>query len=333
MRRWAKIVALVLVGIVVTVLVVDGKAGDWLGTVWQSLRSVSLGLVVLALALQTLQTLFTAVAWRGILRYAYPNGGVRGAGVLACYSTGVALNGFLPANVGTLVTFLMFVATIGGATVVGVLAASVAERLFFVAAGIAVVAYLFIADGGSVAVKLGFATGHPWVTALVVVGVVAVVVVVLRLARRWLRRAWQQAKRGGRILSDPRAYLMRVFAPQFLSWCFGFGVVAVMLAAYGVPVGFHTVLRVIGGNSVANLAAVTPGGFGVNQALNVASLHGATSSATAGAYSIGQQLLRTSWNVGLAIVFLAVAFGWARSRLLVERSYRGARQRLQERPS
>ena len=37
--------------------------------------------------------------------------------------------------------------------------------------------------------------------------------------------------------------------------------VALLLTAYGIPVGFHTVTRVIGGNSVANLAAVTPGSF------------------------------------------------------------------------
>ena len=47
--------------------------------------------------------------------------------------------------------------------------------------------------------------------------------------------------------------------------------IAVFLAAYGIPVSFHVVMQVVGGNSIANVASVTPGGVGVNQAFNVAS--------------------------------------------------------------
>jgi uncharacterized membrane protein YbhN (UPF0104 family) len=303
----------------------------WLGAVWHSFRSVSLVFVVPALALQTLQTVFAGVAWHGILRRAYPKGGVTFPRVLACYSTGVVLNNFLPANAGTVVGLLMFVATIGGATLVAVVAASVVEGVFFAAIATAVMLYLLVSDGGSLVVKLGLIERHPWATALAVVGAVALVAIALRLLERWLLRVWQQVKAGGRILSDPRAYLGRVLGPQFLSWCCGIGVVALLLTAYGIPVGFHTVTRVIGGNSVANLAAVTPGGIGVNQAVNIASLHGATSTARAGAYSIGQETLRTAWNLTLAVVLLVVAFGWSGSRRLVTQSYGRAREKLRER--
>lgn len=103
-------------------------------------------------------------------------------------------------------------------------------------------------------------------------------------------------------------------------------VVAVLLAAYGVPVGFHTIFSVMGGNALANLASLTPGGVGVDQALNVASLHDATSTATASAYSIGQQLLTTIWNVVLAAVLGAVAFGRSGGKRLVEESSVRARE-------
>ena len=46
--------------------------GAWLRAVWESLTSISLVYLVPALALQTLQTIFAAAAWHGILRYAYP---------------------------------------------------------------------------------------------------------------------------------------------------------------------------------------------------------------------------------------------------------------------
>jgi uncharacterized membrane protein YbhN (UPF0104 family) len=94
-------------------------------------------------------------------------------------------------------------------------------------------------------------------------------------------------KQGWRILSDRRAYLTRVVVPQLLGWCCELAVVGVLLAAYGIPVGFHTIVSVMGGNQLANVASVTPGGVGVNQVFNVASLHEATDPATASAYSIG----------------------------------------------
>jgi uncharacterized membrane protein YbhN (UPF0104 family) len=148
---------------------------------------------------------------------------------------------------------------------------------------------------------------------------------------RWLKRLWEQAKQGGRILSDRRAYVRGVLVPQVLSWGCKVGVVAVLLAAYGIPVGFHTLFSVVGSNALANLASLTPGGVGVNQALNAASLHEATNAATASAYSIGQQLLTTVWNIILAAVLVAAAFGRSGGKRLVEESSAQARELQAER--
>ena len=45
---------------------------DWLSQLWDTMKSVSLPLVVLGLSFQTLQTVFISLAWRNILRGAYP---------------------------------------------------------------------------------------------------------------------------------------------------------------------------------------------------------------------------------------------------------------------
>ena len=45
--------------------------------------------------------------------------------ILAAYAAGVAMNGFLPANIGTIVSLLMYVALIRGSTFAGVLGATV----------------------------------------------------------------------------------------------------------------------------------------------------------------------------------------------------------------
>lgn len=127
---------------------------------------------------------------------------------------------------------------------------------------------------------------------------------------------------GEKILSDRRAHLTRVVLPQVLAWCCKLAVVGVLLAAYGIPVGFHTLVSVMAGNQLANVPSVTPGGAGGNEAFNVASLHHATASA----YSIGNQLLTIVWNFVLAAVLVAAAFGRSGGKRLVQQSSARARE-------
>jgi uncharacterized membrane protein YbhN (UPF0104 family) len=121
-----------------------------------------------------------------------------------------------------------------------------------------------------------------------------------------------------------------VVLPSFGAWVAKLGVIAVFLAAYGIEVSFHTIMSVVGGNSIANTVSVTPGGVGVNQAANVASLDGITDAATATAYSLGQQLAVTAWNIAFAIVVVIWAFGWGGGKLLVEQSYEDAKVKVAE---
>jgi uncharacterized membrane protein YbhN (UPF0104 family) len=319
-KPWMVAAAVIIAAVAVIAVSAGWDVAGWLGQVWKSLTSISLVYLVPALALQTLQTAFAAAAWHGILVYAYPDAAVPYRSVLACCATGVALNSVTPAHAGTLVTTLMFVAIIPTATLTGVLAAAAVEKLFFAVLGLLGYAYLFLAVGGSFERKFGFLSHHPWAVAVVVVVGTVVALVGGSLASLWLRRRWEEARAGGKILADKRAYVRRVVVPQVLSWNCKVGVVAVLLAAYGIPVGFHTIFSVIGGNSLANVASLTPGGVGISQAFNVASLHAFTSAATASAYSIGQQLLTTAWNIVLAAVLIAVAFGRTGGKRLVEES-------------
>jgi uncharacterized membrane protein YbhN (UPF0104 family) len=298
---------------------------SWFRQLWDTLTQISVKYLVPALVLQTLQTLFTAVAWLAIIRYAYPDSGVPARQVIACYATSVALNTFLPANLGTLVMLIMFTAIIVGATFAGVFAGYLVEKIFFTVIGAVVYVYLFVSVGGSFDIKFGWVSAHPWATAIIAAGVVLGAVILCRLAWRWLKKLWAQAKQGGKILADWKAYFGRVFLPEFLSWCCKLGVIALFLAAYGIPVSFHTVMRIVGGNSIANVASVTPGGVGVNQAFNVASLNGVTDATTATAYSVAQQLVTTAWNIFFAVILVAWAFGWTGGKKLVGDSYTDAK--------
>src|SRR5581483_10524396 len=259
--RWMVASAVLVAAIAVAAVAAGWDVRGWLGASWAAFTAVSLVYVVPALALQTLGVLLAGAAWHGILRYAYPDGDLSLLGVLACYATGIALNGFLPGNAGSLVTVLMLVAAIAAATPAGVLATAGVEKLFFSIVGALVWVYLFVSVGGSFQRRFGFASAHPWATALALAAICLVLAVVVRLAWRRLRKLWEQVKQGGRILSQPRAYVRRVLLLQLLAWCSRLGFVAVVLAAYAIPVSFHTVLSVAAGNTLANVVSFTPGGI------------------------------------------------------------------------
>jgi uncharacterized membrane protein YbhN (UPF0104 family) len=301
----------------------------WFSNLWDTLSSISLAYIVAGCALKTVQTSLTAYAWYAILRFAYP-GHVRWREILACYAASVALNGFLPANIGTLVMLLMFTTIIAGATFVAILGAYAVQKIFFTLIGVFVYLYLFLSVSGSFDIKFAFVHEHPWGTAICLLGGAYILFLLLR--RLWPRvlHWWEQAKDGGAILSRPRTYIARVFMPSLLAWFASLGVMAVFLAAYDIPVSFDTLMRIAGGNSIANVTSVTPGGAGVNQAFNVASLNGVTDATTATAYSVAQQLVTTAWNIIFAMIVLVIAFGWTGGKALLGTSYSDAKDKAAE---
>jgi hypothetical protein len=89
-------------------------------------------------------------------------------------------------------------------------------------------------------------------------------------------------------------------------------------------------MHVSGGNSLANVTSFTPGGVGVTQAWNVASLKGVASSTDATAYSVAQQLVGTAWNIIYALILMIWAWGWGGGKRFVSDSYAEAKRRQAE---
>jgi uncharacterized membrane protein YbhN (UPF0104 family) len=301
----------------------------WFSDVWDTITEISAASLVAAIVLKTLQTTATAFAWYSILKFAYP-GRVRLRDIVACYAASVALNGILPANIGTLVMLLMFTAIIAGATFAAILGGYAVQKIFFTLIGLFTYLYLFLTVGGSFDIKFEFVHENPWATAVLLLGGAYILFLLIR--RIWPRvvRWWDDAKEGGGILSRPRRYLGLVFLPSLIGWLASLGVMAVFLNAYGIPVSFETLMRICGGNSIANVTSVTPGGAGVTQAFNVASLKGVASPTDATAYSVAQQLFTTAWNIVFAIVMVVWAFGWTGGKALVGESYAEAKAKAAE---
>jgi uncharacterized membrane protein YbhN (UPF0104 family) len=277
-----------------------------------------------------MQTTLTALAWFFILQAAYPEGGTRYRDILAAYAAGVAMNGFLPANIGTFASLLMYVALIRGATFSGVLGGMVVQKIFFTVAGTAVYLYLFLSVPGSFSLQLGGISDHPVLTVVIIVGGAFLLFVLGRIFWNKLKGLWENAKQGGAILARPRDYFLKVALPSLGAWLAKCGVTAIFLAAYSIPVTIHSVMSVIGGNSLANTVSATPGGVGVNQAVNSIALSGVTDASTATNYSLGQQLIVTAWNVLFGVVVVVWAFGVTGGRSLVTESYEGAKEKVAE---
>ena len=323
-----------LVGIVLMLVVLRLLGIDvigWLSNLWDQIKAIPVGYIIAGLFFQTGQTLLAGLSYYGILRAAYP-GQVELWPIVTAYAVGVAINNFLPANIGTFVTLLMFVAIIPAATFAGSIAAYLVQKIFFTIAGTFVYLYLFLSVPGSFNENLGNISDNPVVSIAIAVGAVVLIVFLGRIFWRQVKKLWLQAKQGGAILSRPKEYFTYAFLPSLLSWLCKLTVIGIFLAAFAIPVTFESIMWVTGSGSLANTVSFTPGAVGITQATNALALDTCcdVANSTAVAYSTAQQLITTAWNVLVALVLVVSVFGWSGGKLLVGQSYGDAKVKVAE---
>jgi uncharacterized membrane protein YbhN (UPF0104 family) len=323
------LVCIALVVVVLNLLGID--VVGWLQELWDEIKDVPPGYIVAGLFFQSGQTLFAGLSYYGILRAAYP-GQVEFWPIVTAYAAGVAMNNFLPANIGTFATLVMFVAIIPACTFPGALAAYLVQKIFFTIAGTFVYLYLFLSVPGSFTESLGNVSEDPLRSILIAAGGIFLIVLLGRIFWRQLKKLWAKAKQGGAILARPKEYLTYSFLPSFLSWLCKLVVIGIFLAAFAIPVTFESVMWVTGSGSLANVVSVTPGAVGITQATNALALDACCDVAkdTAVDYSTAQQLITTAWNVLFAIVLVVSVFGWKGGKQLVTQSYADAKVKVAE---
>ena len=297
---------------------------SWIHQLFKEIRAIPASAIVAGCILEALQTGFAALSWLTILRAAFPDAQIPFRPVLAAYAVAVALNSFLPANIGTLVMMLMLVTLIAGATFAAIFSGFIVQKIPFTVLSVAMYIYLFATVSGALSFELGFVSAHPGWTVVLVVAAVALLILLCRIF--WGRAATlrDRVKTGGAILGQPRRFMVGVALPCVASFTARLGIVAVFLAAFSIPVTFHTVLAVTGANSVSSSLSVTPGGVGVTQALNVVVLQSLTSTSNATAYSVSQQLVISAFDVLFGVVLVSWVFGWSGGKELVKKSYADA---------
>ena len=138
-----------LLALVVVLQLAGVDIRGWLADLWDAMNDISLAYIVIGCVFQGLQTALVAYAWYRILRYAYSESGITYLPILAAYAVGVALNNVVPANLGTFVTLLMYVAVVHGSTFPGVFAGYLVHKIFYTVVGGLVYLYLFLEVAGS----------------------------------------------------------------------------------------------------------------------------------------------------------------------------------------
>jgi uncharacterized membrane protein YbhN (UPF0104 family) len=298
---------------------------EWVVGVVERIDDVSIYWLLLALVLKTGESAFIGLGWRNILRAAYPRSELSFKTSWGASQGGNAINAVTPAQAGTAAMIGIFRTSIPGSSVAGVTAATVVQALFFTVVsvfmvlGVAVFRPRTVSKGSPSDEAGGFVTEHPFLTGL---GAVAAVVVIVFLGRRLKPRLisfWHKAKAGGAILRDWRRYLRDVALPSGASYTCRIGTNVVFMAAFSIPITAFTVFLVASSHMLSGLFAITPGGVGQTQALDVATLRGQASTEDIAAFSITQDAIITVWNVVLGVVVLLWAFGYGAARDLVFR--------------
>jgi uncharacterized membrane protein YbhN (UPF0104 family) len=290
----------------------------WVREVLDQLGSISLPILLIALTLHTCETLLNALAWRNILRRAYPESGASFRLVLGAYGGGVGLNAILPAQAGTVAMLGLYRTQIQASTALGLVGAGVVQNIFFLVAGATICAGLVVIHPGLFSLQLGSLAGH----AALAVAAASVIALVAWVVLRRFQGTWAHAREGAAILATPRIYATEVLLVELASYGARVAVTATFMRAYDVPVSVQSVLLILGVNAIASTFAFTPGGVGTQQALATAALRNTASSSVVAAYSLGQQLILAAWDIALGLLLLWSAIGWAATRAVVHREAR-----------
>jgi uncharacterized membrane protein YbhN (UPF0104 family) len=296
--------------------------GSWIAGVFGRIGDVSIYWLLAALALKTVESALIGVGWRNILRAAYPSAPVSFKTAWGGAQGGTAINAVTPAQAGTAAMIGIFRKSIPGSSVTGVTSATVVQSLFFTAAsalmliGVAIFRPRTVSKGSPSNETGGFFASHPLLVPVVVAAVIALLYVLWPHLKPRLRTEWQKAKEGAAIFSDWGRYERGVALPSAASFGCRIGVNAVFMAAFGIPVTLYTVFLVASSHMLSGLFAITPGGVGQTQALDVATLRGTAPSGDIAAFSITQDSILTLWNVVLGVIVMTWAFGFRQMKAM-----------------
>ena len=277
---------------------------------FDQLASVSWAALAIALALHFGKVAVRTVAWRNIIRAAYPETNVPLGPVFGAYVAGVGVNSIVPGRGGDLVKLYLVRQKVPGTTYTTLASTLFTETLVdLVLAGAIFIWALTqgVLPGLNVLPNL---PSFDWGWLLRNGRLTATAVALLTLAALWF--AWwasrhiegfkQRVGAGFAILRDRRRYAREVVSWQVLSWVLRIASLFFFLRAFHVTATVHNALLAQTVDSLATLLPFSPGGAGTKQGLLVYVLRGQASSSELLAFSVGTNIAIVVFNVAVAAI-------------------------------
>jgi uncharacterized membrane protein YbhN (UPF0104 family) len=281
----------------------------------------------IALALHVAKLVFRAIAWRNILRAAYPQHSPRFRSVFGAYVAGVGINSIAPARGGDLVKLILIKRRIPDAKYATLAPTLIVETVFdvFVAGALMIWALsIGVLPTHQVYSRLPtvdwkFFLRHEQATATFILLLAVAGLVAFLWAETRIAAFRERVGMGFAILRDRPRFLRAVVLPQAISWALRIGSLYFFLRAFGVRATVHNSLLVQVVDSLATLFPATPGGAGTKQGLIVFLFHHeAVSRTLLVAFSVGMNIAQVVANVilgGAALVLMARTLSWKRLRV------------------
>ena len=263
-------------------------------------------LVIAALALHVVNHLLRSLAWRNVLRAAYPDSRIALISVASAYALGVALNAVVPGRGGDAAKVALLRMRLKESTVPTIASTLSVVVLFDLVAGTALLLAVFLS--GAVPLSLDAPSASwPWLAG----GVAALsgAALAARRLRAPLRRLRAQVVRGGAILRTPRRYAGHVVAVQAAAWACRIGVVYCLLAAFGLEPTIPRAALVMVLCGASTLVPLTPGGAGTQQVVLAVALSNVATATVVVSFSVGMQAGVTAVNALLGLAAGMLAFG------------------------
>jgi glycosyltransferase 2 family protein len=261
--------------------------------------------VTIALALQLAKLFVRSIAWRNILQASYPETPVPRRPVLGAYLAGVGVNSIVPGRAGDLVKIYLVHRRVEGTTYTTLASTLVTETLLDLVLALSIFVWALTQGVLPSLHVLPSIHSFDWTWLIARTQTGAIVFALLTTAAilgiwwasRHVENFKQRVGRGFWILRSWRRYAREVASWQLLSWVLRIASLYFFLKAFNVHASIHNALLAQVVDSLSTLLPFSPGGVGTKQGLLVYVLDGQASSSRLLAFSVGQYVAVTAFNV------------------------------------
>ena len=292
---------------------------------FDQLAGVGWTALAIALAIHFARLLTRTVAWRNILAASYPDVRWRWLPIAKAYIGGVGINSIVPGRAGDVVKLYLIHREQPATTYTTLASTLVTETLLDLV--LATMIFLWALTQGVLpslhvlpsipAFDWGWLLGNSRNTAVVVTALTLGAIWFFHWASRHIANFKERVGQGFAILHDRGRFAREVVSWQLLSWVLRIASLYWFLRAFHVHASIHNALLAQVVDSLSTLLPFSPGGAGTKQGLLVFVLHGQASSAQLLAFSVGQYVAVTAFNVVIGAVAIFTSLGTLRLRKIL----------------